>query len=163
MEVLMQEILHNHAAVLILLNHFSFELLSSHIMQVYIFVYSKEETKKNYKFTVTLTFMLEQFSNCFIFIKLTIFILFLLSSTAEFFLHCMLNILRYEKTFCKIDESIASQYDPSSDMIFLSVHSESIFPFIKYFFPQENCVYFCLFVSCLSLSQSAQILLVNQQ
>ena len=33
----------------------------------------------------------------YIFIKLAIFILFVLSSTVMFFLHCMLNILRYEK------------------------------------------------------------------
>ena len=51
----------------------------------------------------------------------------LLSSTDVFFLHCMLNILRYKKIFCKIDESIASYHDPSSNVIFLSVHSESIF------------------------------------
>ena len=38
----------------------------------------------------------------YIFIKLAIFILFLLSSTAMFFLHCMLNILRYEKYFVKL-------------------------------------------------------------
>ena len=142
MEILKQEILHNnycqqhdHAAVLSLLNHFYFESFSSHIIQVYIFVY--------------------------IFIKLVIFILFLLSSTVMFFLHCMLNILRYEKIFCEIDESIASQHDPSSDVIFLGVHSESIFPFMEYFFSQENCVSFGLLVSCLSLSQSAQILLIN--
>ena len=34
------------------------------------------------------------------------------------------------------------------------VHSESIFRFIE-FFSHENCVSFCLLVSCLSLSQSA--------
>ena len=38
----------------------------------------------------------------YIFIKLAIFILFLLSSTVMFFLHCMLNILRYGKIFCEI-------------------------------------------------------------
>ena len=92
------------------LQHQSF---SSRIIQVYIFVY--------------------------IFIKLGIFILFLLSLTVIFFLHCMLNILRYEKIFCEIDESIASQHDPSSDVMFLGVHSESIFPFMEYFFSQENC------------------------
>ena len=41
--------------------------------------------------------------------------------------------------FSKIDESIASQHDPSSDVIFLGVHSESIFPFMEYFFSQESC------------------------
>ena len=38
----------------------------------------------------------------YIFIKLAIFILFLLSSTVMFFLHCMLNILRYGKIYCEI-------------------------------------------------------------
>ena len=71
----------DHAAVLSLLNHFYFESFLSYIIKVYIFVY--------------------------IFIKLAIFILFLLSSTAMFFVHCMLSILRYEKIFCEIDESIA--------------------------------------------------------
>ena len=51
------------------------------------------------------------------YIKLIIFILFLLSSTVMFLLHCMLNIFRYEKIFCKTDECIASQPNPSSDVI----------------------------------------------
>ena len=42
----------------------------------------------------------------YIFIKLAILILFLLSSALMFFLHYMLNILRYKKMFCEIDESI---------------------------------------------------------
>ena len=75
-----------------LLNHFYFDSFLSHLIQVYIFVY--------------------------IFIKLVIFILFVLSATVMFFLHCMLNILRYEQTSCEIDEWIASQHDPSSDVIF---------------------------------------------
>ena len=33
---------------------------------------------------------------------------FMLSSTAVFFLHCMLKILGYEKIFCGIDELISS-------------------------------------------------------
>ena len=142
MEILKQEILHNnfcqqynHAAVLSLLNHFCFQSFSPLIILVYIFAY--------------------------IFIKLAIFILFLLSSTVMFFLHCMLNILRYEKIFCEIDESIASQQDPSSDVIFLGVHSEFIFPFIEHFFSQENFVSFNILVSCLLLSQSAKIPLAN--
>ena len=141
MEILKQEILHNnycqqhdHAAVLSLLNHFYFESFSSHIIQVYIFVY--------------------------IFIKLAIFILFLLSSTVMFF-YPMLNICRYEKIFCEIHESTLSWHNPSSDVIFLGVHSESIFLFMEYFFSLENCVTFGLLVSCLWLSQSAQILLIN--
>ena len=71
-----------HAAELSLLNHFYFESFSSHIILVYIFVY--------------------------IFIKLTIFVLFLLSSTVMFFPHYILNILKYGKIFCEIGESIAS-------------------------------------------------------
>ena len=31
-------------------------------------------------------------------------ILFLLASTVMFFLHCMLNNLRYEKIFCETDK-----------------------------------------------------------
>ena len=115
MEILKQEIRHNNfcqqndrAAVLCFLNHFYFESFSSHIISVHIFVY--------------------------LFIKLAIFIVFLLSSTVLFFLHCMLSILIYEKIFYKIDESIALQHNPSSDSIFLGVHSESIFPFTQYFF-----------------------------
>ena len=84
----------------------------------------------------------------------------MLSSTVMIFLHCMLIILRHEKIFREIDEPIASQHDPSSDVIFLGVHSESIFPFME-FCSQENCLSFGLLVSCLVLSQSAQILLVN--
>ena len=74
------------------MNHFYSEPFLSHIVQVYIFVY--------------------------IFVKLIIFILFLLSSTIIIFLHCMVNILRYEKIFCETDKSIASWLSPSSDMIF---------------------------------------------
>ena len=43
----------------------------------------------------------------YIFIKLAMLVPFLLSSTVMFFLHCMLNILRYGKIFCEIEESIA--------------------------------------------------------
>ena len=90
----------------------------------------------------------------YIFIKLAIFIILLLSSTVMFFLHWMLNTLRYERIFCESDESNASKHDPS--MIFLGVHSESIFPFMEFsFFSQENCVPFGFHVSCLLLSQSA--------
>ena len=106
---------HVHAAVLSY-----FESFSSHIIQVYIFVY--------------------------IFIKLAIF--FFLLSSIMFFLHCTLNIQRYEKIFCAIDESIASQHDPSRDVIFLCVQSESTFPFMEYFFSQENCF---LWSSCFLL------------
>ena len=62
-------------------------MLSRKIIFVYIFIY-------------------------FIYIYLAIFFPFLLSSTVMFFLHCMLNILRHEKIFCEIDESIASKHDP---------------------------------------------------
>ena len=61
---------HDDAAVLNLLNHFHSESFSSHIILVYIFVHT--------------------------FIKLAIFILFLLSPKVIFFLHCMLNILRWK-------------------------------------------------------------------
>ena len=140
LEILKQEILHNnfcqqhdHAAVL---NHIEFKSFSSHIMQVYVFVY--------------------------IFVKLAILILFLLSSAVMFFLYFMLNtILKYGKIVCEIDELIASQHDPSNDVMFLDVHSEYIFHVVEYFFSQENYVSFGLLVSYLSLSQSAQILLVN--
>ena len=54
------------------------------------------------------------------------------------FLHCMLNILRYEKTFSEIDESITSKHDLSSDVIFLGVYSESIFPFMEYLFLKKT-------------------------
>ena len=60
----------------------------------------------------------------YIFIKFSNIRSFLLSST--------------EKIFCEIDESIASQHDPSSDVIFLGAHSESIFPFMKYFFLKKT-------------------------
>ena len=56
----------------------------------------------------------------------------------------MLNILRYEKIFSENDDLIASKHDPSSDVIFLGVRSESIFAFMKYFFSQENFVNFGL-------------------
>ena len=66
---------------------------------------------------------------------------FLLSLTVMFFLHCMLNILRYEnkKIFCEIDESIASYHNLSSNVIFLGVHSESIFPLRNIFFSRKLC------------------------
>ena len=71
-------------------------------------------------------------------IRLAIFIIFLLSSTVLLCLHCMRNILRYEKIFGEIDESIASYHDLSSDMIFLGVHSESIFPFMDFCFLKKT-------------------------
>ena len=48
---------------------------------------------------------------------------------------------------CEIDLSIALQHDPSSDVIFLGVHSESIFPFMQYFFAQESFVSFGFLVA----------------
>ena len=61
---------------------------------------------------------------------------FLLPSTVMlmFFLHCMQKILRYEKIFCKTNESIASSREPSSAVIFLGVHSEykkTVFPLVS--------------------------------
>ena len=61
---------HDQAAVLSLLNHFYFESFSSHVIQVYICIYID---------------------------NVSYFIFFLLSSTVTLFLHCMLNVLRYEK------------------------------------------------------------------
>ena len=89
-----------------------------------------------------------------IFIKLYSF--FLLSSTEMFFLHFMLNILRYKKIFLWnwwVDCFIA-RFIKSCD-ISGCVDSASIFPFMEYFFSQETCVSFGFLVSCLSLSQSA--------
>ena len=96
-----------------LLNHFYFDSFLSHLIQVYIFVY--------------------------IFIKLVIFILFVLSATVMFFLHCMLNILRYEQTSCEIDEWIASQHDPSSDVIFWVFIVNPFSLLCSIFFSPENC------------------------
>ena len=121
---------HQYAAVLALLNHFYFESFSSHVIQVYKFAY--------------------------IFINLAIFILFSLSTTVVFFLHFILNILRYEKIFCEIDESVASQHNPSSDAIFLGVHSESIFPFYGVFFFSRKL--FFLWSPCLLLIAESVIL-----
>ena len=82
-----------------------------------------------------------------IFITLAIFILFLLSSTVMFFLHCMLR--NWWNWFCEIDESIDSYHDPSSDVIFLGVHSEYIFPVRKnFFFSGKLCL---LWFPCLLL------------
>ena len=70
----------------LILNHFNFESFLSHLIQVYIFVY-----------------MVYKVSHIYLFIYL-----FLLYSTVMFFLHCMLNILRYENMFCEIDDMTAS-------------------------------------------------------
>ena len=43
-----------------------------------------------------------------------------------------------KKIFCEIEESIASSHDPSSDVIFLWIHSESIFPFMQHFFLKKT-------------------------
>ena len=51
--------------------------------------------------------------------------------------------------------------DLSIAVIFLGVHSESIFAFMKFFFFQENCISFGVLVSYSSLSQSAWMLLAN--
>ena len=64
--------------------------------------------------------------------------LIFLSSVVMFFLHCMLNILRHKKIFCEIDESTGSWHNPSSDVIFLAVYSEAIFPFMGYFFLKKT-------------------------
>ena len=66
--------------------------------------------------------------------KLVIFIIFLLSSIVMFFLHCMLKTLRYEKILCEIlwVDCFIAQSIRWCDI--LGVHSESIFPFMQYFF-----------------------------
>ena len=96
-----------------------------------------------------------------IFIKLAIFSLLLLSLTAVFFLHCILNILRYEKIFSEINERIFVNW---LIMLHSTIHQVMWYFWVfivnpLYFlwsiFSQENCVSLGLFVSCLSLSQSA--------
>ena len=77
---------HDQAAVLSLLNHFYFV-------------------------TYFVTYYTGKFVNMFIY-KLAILILFFVIFNCNVFLHCMLNISRYEKIFCEIDESIVSQHDP---------------------------------------------------
>ena len=93
-----------------LLNHFYFESFLSHVIQVYIFAYISKK------------------------LVVSIFLLLLLSSTVMFFLHCMLNNLRYEKIFCETDKWTAPQHDSSIDVIFLGYHGESILPFMEFFF-----------------------------
>ena len=82
---------------------------------------------------ILVTFNIGIYICIYIFIKLATFTLFLLSLTVMFFLHCMLNILRYEKIFCKIDEWNLIKW---CDV--LGVHSESIFPFMQFFFLQKT-------------------------
>ena len=81
--------------------------------------------------------------------------LFLLSSTVIFFLRCMLNVLRYEKNIlwnwwvdCFIARSIKW-----CDI--LGVHSESIFPFMQYFFLSRKLCFLrspCLLLIAESIS-----------
>ena len=79
-----------------------------------------------------------------------------------FFLHCRLNILRYEKIFREIDESIVSQHDPSSDVIFLGVHSKSIFTVTEYFISRKLCFHlFSLSLAYRWVNQLRYIHLVN--
>ena len=86
----------------------------------------------------------------YIFIKLAIFILFLLSSVVMFFLHCMLNILGYEKYYVKL---------MSYCFIAWSIKLCNIFGCSwSVFFSQENCVSFGLLFCCFLVS-----LLLNQQ
>ena len=85
---------------------------------------------------------------CIYIYKVSYIYSFYVGFNCNFFLHCMLNILRYEKIFCEIDESIASWPDPLSDMIFLGVYSKSIFSFMEFFFSRK--LYF-LWSPCLLL------------
>ena len=74
---------------------------------------------------------------CIYIYKSQLYSLFFVIFNCNVFVHCMRNNLRYEKIFCKLNESITSQHNPSSDVIFLGVHSESIFPFMEYLFSQK--------------------------
>ena len=58
---------------------------------------------------------------------------FIVIFNGSVFLHLVLNILRYEKIFCKIDEWNLIKW---CDV--LGVHSESIFPFMQFFFLQKT-------------------------
>ena len=80
--------------------------------------------------------------------------LIFLSSAVMFFLHCMLNISRHKTIFCEIDESTGSWHNPSSDVIFLAVYSESIFLFVENFFPRKLCFLWspCLLIIAESIS-----------
>ena len=88
----------------------------------------------------TRDFYTQKYFNCLnlyfnIFIPLSV----LLSSSVMFFLHSMLNILRYDKTFCEIDEWIASQPVPPSDVIFWVLIMTTFFLLRSVFFYPENC------------------------
>ena len=58
-------------------------------------------------------------------------VIFWLSLTVMIFLHCILDILKYEKLFCKL---VSRLLHSTIHVIFLGVHSESMFPFMQYFF-----------------------------
>ena len=73
----------------------------------------------------------------------------------------MLNIFRYEKIFFEIDNSIASEHDPSNGVIFLGVHSESTFPFNEFFFFSRKLCFlwspcFLLIAELISLDNSGK-------
>ena len=87
----------------------------------------------------------------YVYISSTVLFFFVSALHAEHFEHFQI----WKKWWNWLLHRSIKWCDPSRDMIFLGVHSESIFPFMEYFFSQENCVSFCLFVSCLLLSQSA--------
>ena len=46
-----------------------------------------------------------------------------------------------KKIFCEINESLASEYNPTNDAIFLGVHSESIFTLMEYSFSRKPCFF----------------------
>ena len=77
----------------------------------------------------------------YIFVKLGIFILSLLSSAVMVFLHCMLNILSYEKIFCEFDESIASEHDPSSMWYFWMFIVNPLSILWIFFFSRKLCFF----------------------
>ena len=100
----------------------------------------------------------------YIYFKVSYIHLFVLFSTVMFFLHCMLNILRYEKILCEIDESIVRLVENTIHQVmwYFSVFVVNPFSLLwSTFFSQKNYVSFGLLFSFLSLSQLTLILLVN--
>ena len=136
MEILKSEILsnnycqlHDHAAVMSLLNHFYFESFSSHIIQVHIFVY--------------------------ILVKLAIFILFFVIFKCNVF---SVLYAKHFEIWKKIlwnwwVDCFIALFIKWCDISGCSkwIH----FLFYEWFFPQENYVSCGLLISCLSMSQSA--------
>ena len=92
------------------------------------------------------------------------FIVFLLSSAVMFFLNCMLNILKYDvkKCFLKLMSRLLHSTIHKVMWYFWVFTVNPLSLLWSIFFSQENFVLFGLLISCLLLSQSASILLVNE-